>query len=563
VEAFTSERPIAPGEAPAQLMLDPVSRVPGLLAFHATVDADSASVREGWAMARLFRGYEPLLQGRDARDAIYIASRACGACGGAHATCAAMATEMAFGIQPPPMAIAARNLLSALEHCYELPLQLFTREGPDYSQAALAESRPELWRAAAEAPAPRHATHGFGRIGEIVAALKPGDGELYIEGLRMARVAGEAYVLLGGKYPHPQTLVPGGVSATVDTQDLNLALMRIVKLLDYAHWVAALWDDLVEFLYEAEPAFRELGASPASFIDLGQWDDPRAYDATFENCAEWGERRWATPGVVVDGHLQTTSLTEIDRGVEEHVGHSFYAEWSAGRGPAERSAVSRVSRNHPSVKRTLPEPGPVQPSGPYSWATAPRWNGRALEAGAPARLWTTALASLTPHRRFIEPTGSSLKLSMPRGALPAEVLEWHVPQSWGALERTRARGYALALAALVAFEHALIALDLKRSGEDEISSPLRLGRQASQGAGFWGSSRGYLSHHLAVENGVIQNYQILTGSTWNLSPRDAFGEAGPIERATVGTPVSHGSRGAIDVLRTIRSFDPCLPCATH
>jgi hypothetical protein len=31
-------------------------------------------------------------------------------------------------------------------------------------------------------------------------------------------------------------------------------------------------------------------------------------DGTYAGCAEWGERRWATPGVVVDGKLVTTNM---------------------------------------------------------------------------------------------------------------------------------------------------------------------------------------------------------------------------------------------------------------
>ena len=94
---------------------DPVTRVAGALAFHATVDLKARKVLEAVSMATLFRGYEVILKGRDPRDAIFISSRACGVCGGVHSTCSALAIEMAFGICPPPLAIVVRNLALTME----------------------------------------------------------------------------------------------------------------------------------------------------------------------------------------------------------------------------------------------------------------------------------------------------------------------------------------------------------------------------------------------------------------------------------------------------------------
>ena len=547
-----------------QVDFDPVSRVAGALSFHAVVDHGTGAVSETAAMATLFRGYEELLRGRDVRDAVFVSSRTCGVCGGAHATCSALACEMAFGIQPPPMAIAARNLLSATEFLYDHPQQLFLREGPDYSEPTVSRTSPELWQAAQRAAAPGQATHGFRRIADIMTALTPGSGELYREALHMSRKAREAYVLVGGKYPHPQTIVPGGVSSTIDPSDLNVMLLRLVKFPDYAQRTVAIWDDLIDFLYEADPRYRELGASPMNFIDLGQWDDPFAYDANFGNCAAWGERRWATPGAILNGRLVSTTLPEINSRVEEFVAHSFYDEWPA-EGQAADPLGNSLAANHPQYKDTLPNPSGRDLNGKYSWATAPRWDRHAMDTGCYSRLWTTALANKLPHRRFIEPTGSSLRLTMPQGNLPAAELEWHVPRQWGTLERTRARAYALAYSTAVAYEHVLIALDLKRTGQTQISTPFTIPRGVREGIGFWGAGRGYLSHHLVAENGVIANYQILAPSTWTASPRDAFGRPGPMEQAVAATPlIERGPEsGYIDILRTIRSFDPCMACAAQ
>ena len=84
---------------------DPVTRVAGALAFHSVVDLQEKKVLSTNSMATLFRGYEIILKGRDPRDAAYISSRACGVCGGVHATTSALAIEMALGIKPPPLGI--------------------------------------------------------------------------------------------------------------------------------------------------------------------------------------------------------------------------------------------------------------------------------------------------------------------------------------------------------------------------------------------------------------------------------------------------------------------------
>jgi hydrogenase large subunit len=536
--------------------LDPVSRVAGALSFHAEIDGNGM-VSDAHALSTLFRGYEVILKDRDARDAVFISSRACGVCGGAHATAAALACEMAFGVAPPPMAVAARNLMSAIENLYDHPLQLFLRAGPDYSEPVVREATPELWRRAEGTSAPGQATHGFKLISDIMTALTRETGALYLEALRMSRFAREAYVLIGGKYPHPETMVPCGISATIDTSDLNLMHLRIVKFPDYAQRVVAIWNDIVDFFLEADPAYGEAGTTPMNFIDLGQWDDPLAYDAKYENAAAWGERRFATPGVIVNGSLLTTRLPEIDSPVEEFVEHSFYEDWQGG--------------NHPAYKQTVPQPSEAKLSGKYSWSTAPRWNGNVMDTGAYARLWTTAMANKLPHRRFVEPTGGSLLLAMPRAALAPAVLEWRIPQRWGTFERTRARAYALAHSTLVAYEHTLIALDLKRYGETKVSGETRMSNHFKvpkgprTGVGFWGSGRGYLSHHMAIEHGVIQNYQILGPSTWTMSPRDRLGTLGVCEQAVTATPLLSGGPQAayLDILRTIRSFDPCMACAAH
>ena len=84
-----------------------------------------------------------------------------------------------------------------------------------------------------------------------------------------------------------------------------------------------------------------------------------------------------------------------------------------------------------------------------------------------------------------------------------------------------------------------------------------------------GAGRGFLAHWCVIEDGLLANYQICTPSTVNACPKTPWGESGPYEQAVLNTVLVESNfkdasdfRG-IDILRAIRSFDPCMPCTTH
>ncbi|MCV0403712.1 MAG: nickel-dependent hydrogenase large subunit [Chloroflexi bacterium] len=551
-----------------QKNFDPVTRVAGALAFHTVVDTTAKKVMDARSVATLFRGYEVIMMGRDPRDAIFITSRACGVCGGVHSTTSALAIEMACGVKPPPLGTVMRNLLLAIEYLYDNPLHLFLLAGPDYSEAIVSKTNPELFRRAEQTHAPHSNVHGYSTIADIMRDLNPLEGSLYLEALGMTRVAREAYVLIGGKYPHPQTIVPGGISATVSLSTLNEIYIRIQKFFDYGKRVAAIYDDICDFFYDADPRYRDVGRTSANLIDLGQWDDPDAYDATYENAGAWGERRWATPGVIIDGKQVTTNLQHINLGLEEFVDHSFYEDW-AGDGVRHKTDPlgAPLSPYHPWNKSTRPRPGATNWREKYTWATSPRWDRQAMDAEASARLWNTAVAQKIPSNPYIEATGHSLKMLVPAGRLPEMELEWHVPDVWNAFERNRGRAYCVSYTSMVALNLWSKASELMKAGQSAVSTKFEVPKKGGQlGVGFWGAGRGYLSHHLELDSGVVTNYQIITPSTINASPRDAWDTPGKYEEAVLNTPILETGAGAyqgIDVLRAIRSFDPCMPCTTH
>jgi len=550
---------------------DPVTRVAGALAFHTVVDLESAKVLESNSMATLFRGYEVILKGRDPRDAIYISSRACGVCGGVHALTASLAIEMALGIKPPPLAIALRNMLSSCEYWYDHLLHLFLLAGPDYSEQAVTSTNPEIWELATRTPAPRADVHGYRTIGDIMHDLNPLSGHLYLEALHVTRIAREAYVLIGAKYPHPQTILPGGLSVSVSITTFNEFYPRLIHVLDYAKKTITIWDDLTEFFYSANPDYRRVGARPANMVDTGMWDEIGAYDAAYANCNAWGERRYATPGVLVNGELITTRLQDINIGLEEFVEHSYYEEWDDY--PMRTDPLGApLSPHHPWNKQTKPKPTGQNWKEKYTWDTSPRWDRMAMETGSYDRLWTTAAAQKIPENQFIHSTGHSLKMLLPKSERPEMEVEWHIPETWGAFERNRGRAYNFAQSALVSLIFWIKGLELLKQGETAVSTDFEIPKDGRHvGAGFWGAGRGYLTHHTVINDGALANYQIITPSTWNASPKDPWGNPGPYEEAVLNTPLletySESFRPenfkGIDILRAIRSFDPCMPCTTH
>ncbi len=85
---------------------------------------------------------------------------------------------------------------------------------------------------------------------------------------------------------------------------------------------------------------------------------------------------------------------------------------------------------------------------------------------------------------------------------------------------------------------------------------------SARGAGYIDTTRGALSHSINIENQVIGSYNIITPSMWNLSPKDNEGNPGVIEKALIDTELRDSSN-PVEIGRIVRSFDPCVSCATH
>ncbi len=192
--------------------------------------------------------------------------------------------------------------------------------------------------------------------------------------------------------------------------------------------------------------------------------------------------------------------------ITEQVRNSWYADTSTNLKPASG--------------RT----DPVYPKGAaYSWLKAPRYSGKPYEAGPLARMWVNG-----DYRRGVS------------------VMDRHVARARECLKVADAMSAWL--------------------GQLQVNGPVFSGYTtplSGFGIGMTEAPRGALGHWVGIGNERrITQYQIITPTCWNASPRDDRGVMGPMEKALVGTPVADAER-PIEALRVVHSFDPCLSCAVH
>ncbi len=554
---------------------DPITRIVGSLGIFTKIDFDAKKVAECHSTSSIFRGYSIFMKGKDPRDAHFITSRICGICGDNHATCATYAQNMAFGVRPPHIAEWIVNLGEAAEYMFDHNIFQDNLVGVDFCEQMVKETNPKVWSKAESTPAPHANEHGFRTIGDIMRALNPFTGSFYLEALQMSRMTREMFCLMEGRHVHPSTLYPGGVGTVPTVQLFTDYVVRLMKYVEFMKKVLPLHDDLFDFFYDALPGYEEVGRRRILLGCWGSFNDPEHCDYTYKNMTNWGRKMFVTPGVVVDGELVTTDLVDINLNIRILLGSSYYDDWKNAETFVKTDPLGNpVDKNHPWNQTTIPRPQKRDFNGKYTWVMSPRWLDKrtgdhlALDTGGGpiARLWATALAGLVDIG-YIKATGNSVKIYLPKTMSKPEVeFEWKVPKWSNAIERDRARTYFQAYAAACALHFAEKAMAELHAGKTKTWSDFKVPQEAI-GCGFHEAVRGVLSHHVVIRNGKIANYHPYPPTPWNANPRDIYGTPGPYEDAVQNTPIfeENGPEKfkGIDIMRAVRSFDPCLPCGVH
>ncbi|GAA4661194.1 nickel-dependent hydrogenase large subunit [Streptomyces chumphonensis] len=560
-----------------EVAFDPITRIVGNLGIYTKIDFPNREVVECRSTSSVFRGYSVFMKGKDPRDSHFITSRICGICGDNHATCSVYAQNMAYGVKPPPLADWIINLGEAAEYMFDHTIFQDNLVFVDYSERMVKETNPSVLQRAERTPAPRGDVHGFRTMADIMRSFNPFEGSTYKDALVMSRLTREMCCLMEGRHVHPSTLYPGGVGTVATPQLFTDYLVRLTRCLDFIKRAVAMNDDVFDFFYEALPGYEEVGRRRTLLGCWGAFQDPDVVDYRYRTMNEWGNAMFVTPGIVVDNELVTTDLVDINLNMRILLGSSYYEDWVNEETYVDKDPLGNpVDKRHPWNQTTLPAPQKreLEEGGKYSWVMSPRWLDQrtgdhlALDTGGGpiARLWATALAGKvdTP---YVRARGGSVEIDLPKTPGMAEVnLKWTPPPFPNTIERNRARMYFVAYAAGMALHFVNEALAEVRAGRTKVFEDFTVPDEGI-GVGFHEAVRGVLSHHLVIRDKKIANYHPYPPTPWNGSPRDMYGTPGPYEDAVQGCPIFEENGPddfkGIDIMRTVRSFDPCLPCGVH
>jgi hydrogenase large subunit len=556
---------------------DPITRIVGNLGIYTKIDFDNREVVECKSTSSLFRGYSVFMKGKDPRDSHFITSRICGICGDNHAVCSVYAQNMAYGVKTPHLGEWIMNLGEAAEFMFDHTIYQDNLLFVDYCEQMVRETNPSWLEQAETAEAPNANIHGFHTIADLMRSLNPFTGTTYVEALQMSRLTREMFCLMEGRHVHPSTIYPGGVGTVPTPQLFTDYLVRLMRCMDWVKKIVPISDDLFDFFYDiTDGEYGKVGYRRTLLGCWGAFQNPDVVNYTYESMNEAGNGSFVTPGIVVDGELVTTNLVDINLGLRILLGHSFYDDWEQEEPFVTRDPLGNpVDQRHPWNQTTLPKPQKRDFDKNYSWVMSPRWldertgDHLALDTGGGplARLWATALAGLV-DTGYVKATGNSVEINLPTtSTMPETSFEWKIPeQGSNTLERGRARAYFIAYSAAQAVYFVEQALELVRAGDTKVFQEFEVPDEAI-GCGFHEAVRGVLSHHMVIRDGKIANYHPYPPTPWNGSPTDSYGTPGPYEDAVQNTPIfeENGPDNfkGIDIMRSVRSFDPCLPCGVH
>ena len=234
--------------------------------------------------------------------------------------------------------------------------------------------------------------------------------------------------------------------------------------------------------------------------------------------------------------------------MQEYIAHSWY-KYGNGDQSGLHPYAGETTFNYTGPK---PPYDYLEVEQKYSWLKAPRWAETPMEVGPLARVLAMYASGHAQTKELVDLVLTTLNIP--------------ITAVFSTLGRTAAR----------AIETKVFA-DSMRTYYNDLITEIKAGNtqtfngekwepitwpSRAQGFGFMEAPRGALGHWIVINNGKIENYQMVVPTTWNGSPRDHKGQAGAYEASLVGTPLAK-PEWPLEILRTIHSFDPCMACAIH
>lgn len=567
-----------------RVVLDPVTRIEGHMRVEVNVDGNNV-IRNAVSVGTMWRGLEPILRGRDPRDAWAFVQRICGVCTGVHALASIRAVEDALTIEIPTNANTIRNIMHLALYVHDHLVHFYHLHALDWvdivsalsaSPKATSELQQSLspWPNSSpgyfkEVQAKVKNLVGSGQLGPFRngywghAAYKlPPEANLmavahYIEALNFQREIVKIQAVFGGKNPHPMWLV-GGVPSAINMHatgssgaSVNVERMNLVASI--AQQARAFIDqvyipDLLAIASFYPEWFKHGdGLASKNLLCYGEFPTRTNDDS---NASLLLPR-----GAIINGDLKT--LHEVDlrdpAHIQEFVPHSWYRYPDDKAGLHPWDGLTEVDfRLGAKTRQSTDKIEHFDESAKYSYIKAPRWKGHAMETGPLARMVMAYVAGNGRVKELVD--GALKKLNLPLTAL------------FSTLGRTAARGLeaqwaAEQLVAQVDFLNATIKSGNEATANTDKWSP-GTWPVAAKGVGYCEAPRGALGHWIDIRDQRIANYQCVVPTTWNASPRDAQGNIGAYEASLLGVPLADPKK-PLEILRVIHSFDPCLACATH
>ncbi len=528
------------------IIIDPVTRIEGHLKME--VEVENGKVKNAWSSSQLFRGLEIILKGRDPRDAQHITQRACGVCTYVHALASTRCVDDAVGVDIPENARIIRNLVMASQFMHDHVVHFYVLHALDWvdvtsalkadprKAAKIANDISPRKTSAQDLRAVQERLTAFvesGQLGPFTNAYfledhpayyLPPEVNLiatahYLEALRLQVKAARMMAIYGGKNPHTQFTIVGGVTCYDGLRKERID--QFAELLKETR-------DFIEDVY-----IPDLLAVASFYKDWAGFGGTANYLSfgEFPSIEKDMESRWIPPGVIMNRNLGR--IDQVDpKAIYEHVAASWYKGTEA---------------RHPYEGVTDPQYTSYDDKERYSWSKAPRYNDQSMEVGP---LASVLVAYAQGQPEIVNAVDTVLRyLDVGPEALHST------------LGRTAARGIkALVIAQKTAdwlreLEGNVAAGDIKIAQEWEMPDE-------AEGVGFVDAPRGGLSHWIKIKDKKIENFQLVVPTTWNFGPRCAKGKLAPVEEALIGTPVADPKR-PVEILRTIHSFDPCIACGVH
>ncbi len=551
-----------------RVVVDPITRIEGHLRAEVIVNDDGV-VEDAFVSSTLWRGLEVIAKGRDPRNVPLIMQRICGVCTYSHYLKSTMAMEDALGIKIPYNAELVRTLMDAalflhdhVVHFYHLhgvdwidivsaldaDLEKASKEAFKYSDNPIGTGVNELKKV--KETVAKFASHpqGLGPFanaywGHSTYKLTPEQNLIglahYLKALEMQRIIAQMQAIFGGKNPHPQSLVVGGVTCVMDILDparMSEFMVKFKKVQNFVH--NAYYADILMAakMYKTEPSvMKPMGVKNfMAFESMKVSRDESLFDS----------------GIIMNGDLSKVFDLDISK-ITEEATHSWYKDDEPLHpydGKTEGNYTGFVDGESIGPDGNIIHSKNIDPKGKYSWIKSPRYDGNPMEVGPLASILVSYAKG---NKKVVKIVDDFLR----KADIPASAL-------FSTLGRTAGRMLQAKLMAdygLVAFDSLIENLKV----DQETCATYTIDKDKEyKGVGMGDVPRGMLSHWVRIKNGVVENYQAVVPSTWNAGPIDAKGVKGPYEADLVGLKIADITQ-PLEIIRIIHSYDPCIACAVH